>query len=226
MPPVSALVVTIDGPAGAGKSSVARRLARRLDYRLLDTGAIYRAVALGALRTGVALDDEPRLAAIARDLDIDFRFEGDTNRVFVAGEDVSAAIRTPEASQGASKVSAWPAVRAALLDLQRRLGGSGGVVVEGRDTGTVVFPHAGAKFFLTASDEERARRRMEELAAGGKNAPLAEVLREIRERDARDAGRDVAPMKAADDAVLVDSSTMTLDEVVSSLEQVVRERAG
>ena len=221
-----ALVVTIDGPAGAGKSTVAKRLARRLDYRLLDTGAIYRAVALGAIRSGVALDDEAGLAVIARDLQIDFRFEGDVNHVFLAGEDVTTAIRTPEASQGASKVSAWPAVRAALLDLQRRLGGSGGVVVEGRDTGTVVFPHAGAKFFLTASDEERARRRMEELASGGKSAPLAEVLREIRERDSRDAGRDVAPMKAAEDAVLVDSSTMTLDEVVSWIEAQVRERAG
>jgi CMP/dCMP kinase len=220
---VSALVVTIDGPAGAGKSTVAKRLARRLDYRLLDTGAIYRAVALGALRTGVALDDEQRLADIATNLDIDFRFEGDTNRVFVAGEDVSSAIRTPEASQGASKVSALPAVRAALLDLQRRLGGSGGVVVEGRDTGTVVFPDAQAKFFLTASDAERARRRMEEL--GEKAGSFEQVLQEIRERDTRDASRDVAPMRAADDAVLVDSSTMSLDEVVAEVERVVRERA-
>lgn len=222
---MSALVVTIDGPAGAGKSTVAKRLARRLDYRLLDTGAIYRAVALLALRGGIALDDEAQLAAIARDLEIDFRFEGDINHVYVAGEDVSTAIRTPEASQGASKVSALPAVRAALLDLQRRLGGSGGVVVEGRDTGTVVFPHAHAKFFLTASDDERARRRMEELVAAGKSADLAEVLREIRERDTRDASRDVAPMKAADDAVLVDSSTMSLDEVVAEVERVVRERS-
>jgi cytidylate kinase len=218
------VVVTIDGPAGAGKSTVARRLARALGYRLLDTGAIYRAVALVAKRTGVAWNDGPALAAIARALDIQFSFVGDVNHVTVGGEDVSAAIRTPEVSQGSSQVSAHPEVRAALLDLQRRLGAGGGVVVEGRDTGTVVFPAAEAKFFLTASDEERAQRRLAELSAAGVAAELESTLRDLRERDQRDASRDVAPMKAADDASLVDTSGLGLDEVVAQLLAAVRER--
>jgi CMP/dCMP kinase len=217
------IVVTIDGPAGAGKSSVAKLLARALGYRLLDTGAIYRAVALTSQRSGIAWTDADACARIARDLDIRFDFVGDKNHVFVAGEDVSAAIRTPENSQGASQVSAHPPVRAALLDLQRRLGAGGGVVVEGRDTGTVIFPHAQAKFFLTATEEERARRRVAELGAG---ADYAKTLAEIRERDLRDASRDVAPMKPAEDAVLVDSSTQTIEQVVENLANLVETRAG
>jgi len=223
---VSPLVVTIDGPAGAGKSTVAKQLARALGYRLLDTGAIYRAVALVAQRRGTAWSDATACADIARTLDIRFDFVGDKNHVFVAGEDVSSAIRTPEVSQGASQVSAHPPVRAALLELQRRLGGAGGVVVEGRDTGTVVFPDAGAKFFLTASEDERARRRVAELRATGVAADHAKTLAEIRERDQRDASRDVAPMRPADDAIVFDSSTQTIEQVVESLAATVRTRAG
>lgn len=216
------IVVTIDGPAGAGKSTVAKTLARRLGYRLLDTGAIYRAVALTAHRKGVAWSDEQGCAAIARELDIRYNFVGDKNHVYLGNEDVSAAIRTPEVSQGASQVSAHPAVRAALLDIQRRVAQGGGLVVEGRDTGTVVFPSAEAKFFLTATEEERARRRVAELGAG---ADYEKTLAEIRERDQRDASRDVAPMRPADDAVLVDSSTQTIEQVVESLARTVEERA-
>jgi len=220
------LVVTIDGPAGAGKSTVARRLARALGYRLLDTGAIYRAVALAAQRRGVSWSDGPALAPVAAALPIEFAFVGDVNRVSLDGEDISEAIRTQEISSGASQVSAHPEVRAALLELQRRLGAGGGVVVEGRDTGTVVFPAAEAKFFLTATDRERARRRTEELAAKGQEVDLGTVLAETRERDARDAGRDVAPMRPADDGVIVDSTGKTLEQVVAEIEAEVRRRAG
>ncbi len=218
------LVVTIDGPAGAGKSTVARRLARALDYRLLDTGAIYRAVALTALRQHVAWEAGPACAALAAALPIQFAFVGDVNHVYLGGEDVSEAIRTQEVSSGASQVSAHPEVRAALLDLQRRLGSGGGVVVEGRDTGTVVFPNAEAKFFLTADVETRAERRAAELRARNQPVDLPTIIQETAERDARDAGRETAPMRAADDAVHVDSTGKSLDQVVTELEAVVRTR--
>jgi cytidylate kinase len=193
---------------------------------IIDTGAIYRAVALTARARGIAWSDAAGCAAIARALDIRFDFVGDKNHVYLGDDDATSAIRTPEISQGASQVSAHPEVRAALLELQRRLGAGGGVVVEGRDTGTVVFPAADAKFFLTASAAERARRRVAELAAAGTVVDYAVTLREIAERDDRDAGRDVAPMVPAPDAVLVDSSAQTLEEVVDSLTRVVEARRG
>lgn len=218
------IVVAIDGPAGAGKSTVSKRLTSLLGYRLLDTGALYRSVALSATRRGVSYADAGALAAIAAGLDVNFQLDGMTNRVFLTGEDVSAAIRTPEMSEGSSIVSAVPEVRAALLQLQRELAGKGGVVAEGRDVGTVVLPDAGAKFFLTASDEVRARRRVEELRAAGIAAMYDETLAEMRRRDERDSSRAAAPLVCAPDAIVVDSSVLAIDEVVDQMVQIVRER--
>lgn len=218
------IVVAIDGPAGAGKSTVSKRLAAALGYRLLDTGALYRLIALLAKRTGVDWSDEAGLAEIAADVDVRFELDGDKNHVFVGDEDVSEAIRTPDISSGASQVSAHPAVRAGLLDLQRKLGTEGGVVVEGRDVGTVVFPAAEAKFFLTASPEIRAQRRYDELQAKGADVDFDALVEEIRTRDERDSNRAVAPLKQADDAVLVDSSNIDVDRVVAQMIDVVRAR--
>lgn len=216
----AAMLVAIDGPAGAGKSSVARHVAASLGLPLLDTGAIYRTLALVATRRGVAWDDGPALAVLGRSLAISFGPLGnpdDAPKVWLADEDITSAIRTPEISQGASKVSALPAVREALLDIQRASAASG-CVAEGRDIGTVVLPHAGHKFFLTADLRTRALRRQAELAPPGQPAPAIEMVeREVAERDARDSSRDVAPLRKADDAVLVDTSGMGLDDVVARI---------
>ncbi len=222
-------VVAIDGPAGAGKSTVARRVADELGFVLVDTGAMYRAVALAASRAGVPFSDGAAVGAVAAALvdegALGFeRADGGGVRVLLRGEDVSTAIRTPEMSQGASTVSAHPPVRAALLAMQRQAGAGGGVVLEGRDIGTVVFPDAEVKIFLTASDEVRAARRHAELVAKGQDVTLDATLADIRERDARDSGRDVAPLKQASDAVRVDSSSMSIDDAVGEILRVVSAR--
>jgi cytidylate kinase len=225
LPPVG-LIVAIDGPAGAGKSTAARMLAAHLGYTLLDTGAIYRVMALRARERGISWDDGPGVARLASALELSFKLDGAVNRVFAGGEDVSAAIRTPEISDGASRVSALPEVRAALLELQRRIGAAGGVVVEGRDIGTVVFPAAGAKFFLTATTDERTRRRVAELRAAGRTVDPEQTRAEIVARDERDSTRATAPLRKADDAIEIDSSALGPDAVVERMAAVVRSRAG
>lgn len=218
------LVIAIDGPAGAGKSTVARQLARRLGYFLLDTGAIYRSLAYHAEQRGVGWQDGPALAALASTLPIRFGRGAEDGQVFLDSQSVSAQIRTPEISQGASQVSAHPEVREALLGLQRQLAASGSCVVEGRDIGTVVLPDAPVKIFLTASAEVRAGRRFEELVARGVPADREATLREQQERDRRDETRAAAPLRRADDAILVDTSDMQLEDVIAALESLCRDR--
>ena len=216
------IIVAIDGPAGAGKSTIARKLADALGYVLVDTGAMYRSVALAAHRSGVPWNDATGLGGLARGLVSQraLSFERDAAlgvRVKLSGEDVSEAIRTPDIAQGASTVSTHPEVRAALLELQRQAGKEGGVVLEGRDIGTVVFPNAQAKFFLTASAECRAKRRHAELVAKGQNVTFEDTLEDVRRRDAQDSNRTHAPLKQADDAVLVDSTDLSIDETVQKM---------
>lgn len=216
-------VVAIDGPAGAGKSTVARRLAARLGYVLIDTGALYRALALAARECGTSWDDGAALGRLAHALALDLvPGEEGLPRLFVDGHERSADIRTPEISRGASAVSRHPDVRDALLGTQRALGAHGGAVVEGRDIGTVVFPDAEVKIFLTASPEVRAERRVRELRARGTEAGYEETLAAIRARDAQDGGREVAPLKAAEDAVEVDTTELDAREALDRIEALVR----
>lgn len=220
-------LVAIDGPAGAGKSTASRMVARELGFAMVDTGAIYRTVALAASRRGVAFDDDAALAAILPGLRIELRpRESGGQLVLLDGEDVSAAIRTPEMSLGASAVSARAVVRAGLLELQRRLALSAekGAVLEGRDIGTVVFPDADAKFFLTASPEARAGRRHAEMAARGEIVAFEQVLADQVKRDRDDSERSLAPLKAAADAMVLDTTGLRLDQVVTRIADEVRRR--
>jgi len=220
------VTVAIDGPAGAGKSTVAKRVAQTLGYTLVDTGALYRAVALAASRAGIAWDDDHALGELVGGLEVSFNFQDGINHVYLGLEDVTTAIRTPDMSMGASNVSAQPTVRKGLLDLQRRLGGTGGAVLEGRDIGTVVFPDAPVKFYLDASLEERARRRWAELKERGKQIDLDEIQQDVARRDAQDMGRAHAPLRPADDAIIIDSTKIPADGVVEQIVAKVRQVAG
>ena len=211
------LIIAIDGPSGAGKSTLAKRLARELGFIYLDTGAMYRALALKVLRHGLDLADDARLARLVESTEIDLHEDNGMLEVLLDGINVADEIRTPEVSQLASKVSALKIVRARMLDLQRRMGQRGSVVAEGRDIGTVVFPNAEVKIFLDASAEERARRRCAELRAAGRPASLSETLREMEERDKRDSERDLAPLRMADDALRIDSSNASADSVAAKV---------
>lgn len=213
-------VVTIDGPAGAGKSVVTRALADRLELEYLNTGAMYRAIALKALREGVDLHDESALAELTRRT----RLESNDGRTFMDGEDVTDAVRANEVSLNVRYPANAPSVRENLVEQQRRIGMSKPIITEGRDQGTVVFPDARCKFYLTATPEERARRRLGELEARGETADFQEILRQIIDRDDSDSKRDVGPLREPEDAVRILSDGMTIQEVVDEMERVVRSR--
>lgn len=218
------LIVAIDGPSGAGKSTLSKALAKRTGYLNIDTGAMYRSVALLVNRLQIDLADERALQDLCRDLSIEFVRETEQERVVVNGEDVTQQIRTPEISLLTAKVAACPVVREAMVRLQRTLGEAGGVVLEGRDIGTVVFPQAQVKFFLSATAEERGRRRYDELRVKGVEVDLQQTIAEVSARDAADSAREHAPLKRAEDAVDIDSTSMTIEQVLDYMLQIISER--
>ncbi|MFH1810063.1 MAG: (d)CMP kinase [Pseudomonadota bacterium] len=220
-------IVAIDGPAGSGKSTVARAVAAALDFVYVDTGAIYRCVALAAKRSGLALDDGPAVGALASTLTMQFvPDEAEEQRALLGDDDVSQAIRTPAIAMAASAVSALPEVRDALLALQRRLAVDGprGAVLEGRDIGTVVFPDAGLKIFMIAEVEERARRRLAELQAAGRSITLGDVVQDLNQRDSNDSHRTHAPLRQAADAVCIDTTALSIEQVVERIVELARQR--
>ncbi len=214
--------VAIDGPAGAGKSTLARRAAERLGFLYVDTGAIYRTVALKVLHAGADVEDHARVAALLEGLDLRMTYEGGEQRMYLDGGDVSEAIRTPQVSELASRVSAMPEVRAFLLDFQRRQAREHDVVMDGRDIGTVVLPEADVKIFLTASPEARAKRRLRDLEQRGQTADYDTVLRDILARDERDQNRPIAPLKQAADAALLDTTELNLEESLAALLRLIQ----
>lgn len=210
-------IVAIDGPAGSGKSTVARGVADRLGYLYIDTGAMYRAIAWCVIRAGVPISDQNAVVALALKTEVTLEMVDGEQHVFADGEDLSTAIRTPEATHASSPVSAIPGVRKRLVELQRKMASDGGVVMEGRDIGTVVFPDAEVKVFLTASAGERARRRVEQMKEMGVEADIEKTASEMRERDLRDSSRATAPLQQAPDAVLVDTDGMTIEQVINAI---------
>lgn len=218
------IVVAIDGPAGAGKSTIAKLAAEKLGYAYIDTGAMYRSVAWKFLQTGKAFDED-FISGLSKTMLIDFKPEAKINRVFVDGTEVTDAIRTPEVTAIVSRVAAIGEVREAMVDQQRRMGEAGGVLMDGRDIGTVVFPNAQLKLFLTASVEERARRRYAEMVAKGQQVDLQQLQEDIAERDKQDSERAISPLRQAEDALLLDTSDMGISEVTERILQLVQERA-
>jgi cytidylate kinase len=218
--PKRKIIVAIDGPAGAGKSTIARHLARHFGLLNLETGAMYRAFALKALRVGLSLDDSPGLEALAAETTIRLEPGNEENRVLLDDEDVTGLLRNQTVTDAASKVSVFPPIRAWMVRLQQQLGAAGGAVMEGRDIGTVVFPHAEVKIFLDAAPEVRGLRRFDQLGPAPTVQP-DEVIRDLRARDARDRNRANSPLKPAPDAVLLDSTNMTLEEAVAAAEAIV-----
>jgi cytidylate kinase len=210
-------IITIDGPAGSGKSTISLLLAKKLGLLYLDTGAMYRAVALSALRKGVDPGDAAVLREMCRDIDINFRSAGDNYRVYIGAEDISDEIRRPEIDMLSSKISAIKEVRDAMTGLQRRIGMKGGIVAEGRDMGTVVFPDADHKFFLTASSDIRAERRYKERVDRGECISMEQVETELEKRDEQDRTRIIAPLKPAVDAIIIDTTALGINEVVDEM---------
>lgn len=216
--------VALDGPSGSGKSSLAKRLSKELGLYYIDTGALYRTVGLYLKESGVTPEDEPAIEKALADCRVSFDFVDGTQRTMLDGRDVSGLIRTPEIAQWASKTSALPAVRALLLSVQRDFARENSVIMDGRDIGTTILPDAPVKIFLTASAEERARRRLKELLEAGQEIDFETVLREQKERDHRDETRDISPLRRAEDAVLVDTSNLDFEESYLALRRVIEER--